>query len=283
MIRITECPRDAMQGIKEYIPAHIKANYINRLLKAGFEKIDFGSFVSPKAVPQMRDTADVLKMLELDEDSPELLAIVANKRGAEDAAFFEEISFLGYPFSVSETFQKKNTNATIEESLERVENIKKICDQTGKKLLIYISMAFGNPYGDEWHPDIVTEKIAKLKELDINDFALADTVGVSDESNIKGLFETLINKYPEVSFSAHLHSHPRTSMRKIKAAYESGCRKFDSAIRGFGGCPMAEDDLVGNISTEDILKFAEENKIANNVNAGVFLDAMNYSNEVFNR
>jgi hydroxymethylglutaryl-CoA lyase len=248
-----------MQGMETFIPTEQKIAYINQLLKVGFDTIDFGSFVSPKAIPQLRDTADVLGGLELNNTSSKLLAIVANERGANDAAQFNEITYLGYPFSISETFQQRNTNASIEESMQRVEAIQETCAKHGKHLLIYISMAFGNPYGDPWSGELAATWIDRLRsKLDIQHFALADTVGMSDEANIKELFSTVIPSFPELSVAAHLHTHPNDASKKVLAAYAAGCRSFDAAIKGYGGCPMAEDDLVGNLATEQLIETLKE-------------------------
>lgn len=261
MIKLTECPRDAMQGIKEFIPTEKKIKYINQLLKVGFNTIDFGSFVSPKAIPQLKDTADVLNQLDLSSSKSKLLAIIANTRGAEDACQFNEISYLGFPFSISETFQQRNTNSSIAESLIRVEEIQNLCIKHNKQLVVYISMAFGNPYGDVWSPEIAINWCSHLQQLGIKYLPLADTIGCSTPENIKQLFSTLIPEFKNVEFGAHLHSTSATALDKISAAYWSGCRSFDAAIHGFGGCPMAKDDLTGNIATEDILFFAENNKL----------------------
>lgn len=266
-LRITECPRDAMQGLHDFVPTEMKIDYINQLLKVGFDTIDFGSFVSPKAIPQMKDTAKVLRGLDLSVAKSRLLAIVANERGAQDASFYDEIHFLGYPFSVSETFQKRNTNATIEQSLTRLEKIATICSKSYKELVVYISMGFGNPYGDNWSPDIVANWSERLnKELGIVNLALSDTIGVSTPKIITDLFSTLIPDLPQVSFGAHLHSTPTTVNEKIEAAYSSGCRKFDGALKGYGGCPMAKDDLTGNMPTEKMLDWFKNNNIATGLN-----------------
>ncbi len=250
-VKIIECPRDAMQGMDLFIPTEKKAAYINQLLKVGFDTIDFGSFVSPKAIPQLRDTAEVLSMLNLENTKSKLLAIVANTRGAQDACNFEEIDYLGYPFSISETFQLRNTNATIDQSLSRVEEMQSLCVQNKKKMVVYISMAFGNPYGDPWSGQLAAEWTEKLtKDLGIEIIALADTVGVSNGDNITELFSTLIPAFPKVEIGAHLHTLPEDAKTKAKLAYDSGCRRFDAALKGYGGCPMAEDDLVGNMATE---------------------------------
>jgi hydroxymethylglutaryl-CoA lyase len=282
MIHITECPRDAMQGIKQMIPGHLKAEYINQLLKVGFDTIDFGSFVSPKAIPQMQDTADVLKQLKLQGSNSKLLAIIANKRGAEDACNFEEITFLGFPFSISETFQQRNTNSSIMESLGRVEEIQKLCLQYNKKLLIYISMAFGNPYGDPWDAKIAIDWCKKLSSLGINHIALADTTGSSNPETITQLFTALLPELKNVTLGAHLHSTQDKSEEKIKAAYDSGCRNFDVAIHGFGGCPMAKDDLTGNIATEALESYMNKINVPLNVNKEELYKAYELSWKIFN-
>ncbi len=281
MVKLIECPRDAMQGLKEFIPTDVKAAYINLLLQAGFDTIDFGSFVSPKAIPQMRDTAEVLKQLDLSTTKTRLLAIVANRRGAEDAASFTEITYLGYPFSVSETFQLRNTNATIEESLERVAEIQHICARTNKQLVLYISMGFGNPYGDPWNVDIVRQWVERLMEMDIRIFQLSDTIGVASPESIRYLFSHLIPAYPQAEFGAHFHTLPHKWREKIVAAYDSGCRRFDGAIKGFGGCPMAKDDLTGNMPTEHLVEFFADNQELTGVNPIVFQKAMEMAMQVF--
>ena len=282
LLKITECPRDAMQGIKQFIPTDLKAEYLNALLKVGFDTIDFGSFVSPMAIPQLQDTSEVLKKLDLKESKSKLLAIIANLRGAKQAADFEEITYLGFPFSISETFQHRNTNSSIQESLERVEDIQKLCQTKNKKLLVYISMAFGNPYGDHWHEDIATGWCRKLHKLGINHFALADTMGSSNTSGIKQLFSTLIPELKGVEIAAHLHSTSEKRSEKIKAAYESGCRSFDVAIHGYGGCPMAAEELTGNLSTESLLEFARTNNISLNLDQKKLEVCYGLSSQVFN-
>lgn len=281
MIKLIECPRDAMQGLKDFIPTETKVAYINQLLKVGFDTVDFGSFVSPKAIPQMRDTADVLKRLDLSSSPSQLLAIVANRRGAEDAAAFEEIAYLGYPFSVSETFQLRNTNATIEESLERVEEIQEICLQSNKKLVLYISMGFGNPYGDPWNVGIVQKWVERLAILGINVFQLSDTIGVANPASIRYLFQELIPAYPHLEIGAHFHTTPDTWQEKVAAAYESGCRRFDGAIRGFGGCPMAKDDLTGNMPTENMVQYFIYKNEAMGLNLEAFNQSVQMAMEVF--
>jgi hydroxymethylglutaryl-CoA lyase len=282
MIKITECPRDAMQGIKEMIPTNLKASYINDLLKVGFDTIDFGSFVSPKAIPQMQDTAAVLKLLNLSSTSSKLLAIIANERGAQDACAFDEISYLGFPFSISETFQQRNANSSIDESLQRIEQIQQLCVKNNKKLVVYISMAFGNPYGDDWSPELAIKWSKRLNEMGVKILALSDTIGCSTPNNITELFGALIPKLKDVRFGAHLHSTRATALEKIEAAFNSGCRNFDVAIHGFGGCPMAKDDLTGNLATEDLESFARKN----NINLGLNSEQLNkcYENswKIFN-
>jgi hydroxymethylglutaryl-CoA lyase len=282
MLKIIECPRDAMQGIKEQIPTQTKIDYINGLLKVGFHTIDFGSFVSPKAIPQMADTAEVLKGLDLSESQSKLLAIVANERGARDACEFDEIDCLGYPFSISETFQQRNTNATIEQSLGRVEQIKSLADKHGKELVIYISMAFGNPYGDKWHPDIAANWAERLyTEMGVKIIALSDTIGSSDRDSITGLFSKLIPEFKSIEFGAHLHTTPSSWKEKTDAAYTAGCRRFDGAIKGFGGCPMAKDELTGNMPTEKVLSYFKEQSIETGMDEKAFQEAMEMSSGVF--
>ena len=281
MIQVVECPRDAMQGIKSFIPTEKKAEYINMLLKVGFHTIDFGSFVSPKAIPQMRDTAAVLSKLNLDDTSSKLLAIVANSRGAEEASSFDEIQYLGYPFSVSETFQQRNTNRSIEDSLVLVEEMQNLCVSKNKNLVVYLSMAFGNPYGEAWDVDIVAKSSEVLANMGVKMLALSDTIGVSSKETITPLFSQLIPEFKEVTFGAHLHTTPQTWKEKVLAAYHAGCNRYDTAIQGFGGCPMAKDDLTGNMPTEKLLSFFNEHKENTGLNALAFESAFNKSTEVF--
>lgn len=280
-VKLIECPRDAMQGIHDFIPTEKKVAYISSILKCGFDTVDFGSFVSPKAIPQMRDTAEVLSGLDLSETQSKLLAIIANVRGAEDAVAFEEISYLGFPFSISETFQQRNTNSTIAESLKRVEEIQSLCVKRKKELVIYISMAFGNPYGDEWNVGIVERWVRKISELGIKIIALADTIGVSNPENIRYLFSHLIPEFPQLEFGAHLHTTPDTWEEKVEAAYNAGCRRFDSAIKGFGGCPMATDKLTGNMPTENLLSYFNKKEISTGIHSNAFLDAMKMAVQTF--
>jgi hydroxymethylglutaryl-CoA lyase len=282
MLDIVECPRDAMQGIKHHIPAQTKINYINALLKVGFHTIDFGSFVSPKAIPQMADTAEVLKGLDRTGSRSKLLAIVANARGASDAAQFGEIDILGYPFSISEQFQLRNTNATIEDSLGRVEEISSICAKNSKDLVLYVSMAFGNPYGEKWHPDIAIYWSKRLyDEFGVKTIALSDTIGSSDVHSIDALFSALIPELPNVRFGAHLHTTPDSWKEKVHAAYTAGCRRFDGAIKGFGGCPMADDELTGNMPTEKLLEYAAEKGEETGCDQNLFDAAMLHAASVF--
>ena len=280
-IKLIECPRDAMQGLHTFIPTEVKAKYINQLLKVGYDTIDFGSFVSPKAIPQMRDTAEVLNLLDLAETTTDLLAIVANRRGADDACEFEEIKYLGYPFSITNTFQVRNTNSTIEESLDRVKDIQDLCHKHNKRLVIYISMGFGNPYGDPWNVDIVQSWVDRLADMGIRIMALSDTIGVSNPDNISYLFSNLIPPFPDVEFGAHLHTTPSTWREKVRAAYESGCRRFDGAIKGYGGCPMAKDDLTGNMPMENILFYMDDSEIDPGINRKEFMRALGMVSEVF--
>ncbi|MFH6982527.1 hydroxymethylglutaryl-CoA lyase [Marinoscillum luteum] len=280
-MKIIECPRDAMQGLADFVPTALKIKYINQLLRVGFDTIDFGSFVSPKAIPQMKDTAEVLQGLHLSESSSKLLAIVANVRGAEQAADYEEIQYLGYPLSLSETFQQRNTNRSIDDAFDNLAEIQEICQMDGKTLVVYLSMGFGNPYGDPYEMDFVGQFVDQLDEMEVGIISLADTVGVSTPEGISTLYQTLIPKFPHIEFGAHLHSNPATAREKIVAAYESGCRRMDGALRGFGGCPMAKDDLVGNMATENILKVLSELSAEIAINDEALVESLLISNEVF--
>ncbi|MBR9921121.1 MAG: hydroxymethylglutaryl-CoA lyase [Bacteroidetes bacterium] len=281
MVKLIECPRDAMQGLKEFIPTETKTAYLNQLLSVGFDTIDFGSFVSPKAIPQMRDTAEVLGGLELDKTNTKLLAIVANTRGANDAAQFEEITYLGYPFSISETFQLRNTNASIAESLDRVKTIQEICVASNKQMVVYISMGFGNPYGDPWNAEIVQKWADQLIDLGIGILQLSDTIGVSNPDSISYLFSKLIPAYPDIEIGAHLHTEPTNWKEKVRAAYENGCRRFDGAIKGYGGCPMAKDDLTGNMPTENMWHYFKNREIETGLNEEAFTKSMAMAVDVF--
>jgi hydroxymethylglutaryl-CoA lyase len=269
-MKIIECPRDAMQGLHDFVPTEKKISYINQLLKAGFDTIDFGSFVSPKAIPQLRDTTEVVKQLDLSKTKTKLLAIIANLRGAQDALSFDEISYLGFPFSVSETFQKRNTNSSIIESLNTVKQIQELCIQKNKQLVLYISMGFGNPYGDEWNTDIVLQWVNRMIEMEIKIISIADTVGIAAEKDIASIFKNLIATFSGTEFGAHLHCRPDNWNSKLDAAYSNGCSRFDAAIKGFGGCPFAEDDLVGNLATENLLTFLHDKNIDTGINQQEF-------------
>ena len=279
-VKIIECPRDAMQGIKEFIPTKKKIQYIQSLLRVGFDTIDFGSFVSPKAIPQMVDTAEVLAGLDLSATTSKLLAIIANVRGAEDAAVHKEIDYLGYPFSISENFQMRNTHKTIAQSVEALSEILDIANDHGKEVVVYISMGFGNPYGDPWNVEIVGEWTEKLSRMGVKILSLSDTIGSSDPETISYLFSNLIPKYSEIEFGAHLHTTPSTWFEKVDAAYQSGCKRFDGAIQGFGGCPMAKDELTGNMPTEKLLSYITTKK-ANSLNAMSFESSYNEASKIF--
>lgn len=281
-LKIIECPRDAMQGIKEFIPTASKVAYINQLLKVGFDTIDFGSFVSPRAIPQMKDTPLVMDQLDLSNTKSKLLSIVANQRGAEKALAFEAIDYLGYPFSISETFQQRNTNTSIEGSLIRLDNI---CNQVAKanrKIVIYLSMGFGNPYNEPWHPDLIIEWAEKLNQkFDVEILALSDTIGVATPPIIKDVLNTIIPALPHVEIGVHLHTTQDTYAEKVAAAYKAGCRRFDGAIRGFGGCPMAKDDLVGNMPTEKMIAWMDENNVETGLIKNELATAIQKSSTIF--
>lgn len=278
---LIECPRDAMQGWAHFIPTEKKVTYLNQLLTVGFDILDFGSFVSPKAIPQLADTREVIPQLDLSSTKSKLLAIVANTRGAEEAVVYDEISFLGFPFSISETFQMRNTNKTIEQSLAQVAEIQDLCAQKNKKAMLYISMGFGNPYGDPYNADIVFHWFNKLVELGVEHIALADTVGVSDPENIRHIFNALVPEFPQMHIGAHFHSHASNWEEKIEAAWQNGCRSFDSSIKGIGGCPMAKNELVGNIATENMLLFAAKNNIPLSVDDMAFQKSVQMATGVF--
>ena len=278
-MKIIECPRDAMQGYEKFIPTENKIRYINQLLKVGFDTIDFGSFVSPKAIPQLKDTEDVLNGLNFDFTSSKLLAIIANYRGANDACNFEQIDYLGFPLSVSQEFQKRNTNKSINQALHVLEKIQVLCLKNKKKLVVYLSMAFGNPYSENYHPDLVASLTKKLNDLEINIVALSDTIGVSNTANITPLFTTLIKEYPLIEFGAHFHTTTENWKEKVVAAYKSGCKRFDGALKGYGGCPMANDKLVGNMPTENLVSYFSTNL---ELDQNELKKALNLSNIIFN-
>ena len=280
-VKIIECPRDAMQGIKEFIPTEKKVAYIQSLLRVGFDTIDFGSFVSPKAIPQMQDTAEVLAKLDLSATKSKLLAIIANTKGAELASVHPEIQYLGYPFSISENFQMRNTHKTIAESIITLQEILNIADKSNKEVVAYLSMGFGNPYGDPWSVEIVGEWTEKLAGMGVKILSLSDTIGSSTPEVIDYLFSNLIPKYPEIEFGAHLHTTPDKWFEKVDAAYKAGCIRFDGAIQGFGGCPMAKDDLTGNMPTEKMLSYFTVEKVVTNLNSLSFESSYNEATKIF--
>lgn len=280
-IKLIECPRDAMQGWKSFIPTEKKAAYINSLLRVGFDTIDFGSFVSPKAIPQMADTVEVLKSLEVEKSVSKLLAIIANYRGAEAAVVFDEITYLGFPFSVSETFQQRNTNSSIAESLGRVEEIQNLCIKSGKQLVVYISMGFGNPYGDLYDEEIVFEWVNKLVGMDIGIISLADTVGVATAQQVYDMTSYLVESLPGTEIGVHLHSTPHNWKEKLEAAVRAGCKRFDGALKGIGGCPMADDELVGNMNSEWMINYFEENMLRDDLNKEALQKSLKIAEEIF--
>lgn len=280
-MKIIECPRDAMQGIHTHIPTRQKIAYINALLRVGFDTIDFGSFVSPKMIPQMEDTRRVVKSLDLGDTDTKLLAIVANERGAIEASEHQEITCLGFPFSISETFQRRNTNATQDQAFNTVQKIYDHCLQTNRELIVYLSMGFGNPYGDIWHPAIVEHWADRFVSMGIEIISVADTVGVADVEQIAVIFNELTTAFPHTEFGAHLHSEPHNWRPKIEAAYQNGCQRFDGAMRGFGGCPMAQNTLVGNMATENLIAFFEEERADFIIDRQALANAQQLANEVF--
>jgi len=280
-VKLIECPRDAMQGWKTFIPTARKIEYINSLLQTGFDTIDFGSFVSAKAIPQMADTGDVISKLEIGNSNSKLLAIIANLRGAEEASVYEGITYLGFPFSVSETFQQRNTNSSIQESLSRVEEIQNLCLKTGKQLVIYISMAFGNPYDDLYDEEIVFEWVNRIVGMDVGIISLADTVGVAEPEQVYDMTRYLIESLPETEIGVHLHSTPANWREKLEAAVKAGCRRFDGALKGIGGCPMANDELVGNMNTEWMIQYFEENALSPQLNKEALAESLRIASEIF--
>lgn len=282
MIKITECPRDAMQGIKSFIPTEKKIHYLNLLLKVGFDRLDFGSFVSPKYTPQLQDTAEVVDKLNLEGVATQLLAIIANRKGAEAAVSFDQIKILGFPLSLSETFQQRNTNSSIQEAFQRVEEISNLCFNRNKTPLIYLSMGFGNPYGDPWHAELIVEFIQKLQEMGIQEIRLSDTTGESTPENIRAIFPVLKQEFPTINLGLHLHSRKEETTEKLLAALESGCQQFDSAIGGFGGCQMASDTLTGNIATEVLLQLIAPTSPPIEFNQEAWNASLLYNHELFN-
>ena len=280
-VKLIECPRDAMQGWKNFIPTEKKIEYINSLLKVGFDTIDFGSFVSAKAIPQMADTVEVVRSLESGAGESKLLAIVANLRGAEEASVFDQITYLGFPFSVSETFQQRNTNSSIEESLKRVEEIQNLCINKNKKLVTYISMAFGNPYNDLYDEDIVFNWVERLVELDIEIISLADTVGIATPEQVYDMTSYLVESLPATEIGVHLHSTSENWHQKLEAAVKAGSKRFDGALKGIGGCPMANDELVGNMNTEWMLSYFEKNKMSTGLNKDALAESLQIAGQIF--
>lgn len=280
-IQLIECPRDAMQGWPHFLPTETKVAYLNLLLQVGFDTLDFGSFVSPKAIPQMADTREVLANLRLENTSTKLLAIVANQRGALDASVFEEIHYLGFPFSISPTFQLKNTNSSMEESFDRVKDIQELCIKSGKVLVVYLSMGFGNPYGDLYDASILLEWADRMVQQEIKIISLADTVGLASPEQISLALSTLIPQYPAVSFGVHLHSSAQNWKDKLKAAHNSGCKRFDGALKGIGGCPMAQDELVGNMDTEKMIEYFQEKGLLPDLNAKALMESSMMAGKIF--
>ena len=282
-MKIIECPRDAMQGIKDFIPTDLKIEYINSLLKVGYDTLDFGSFVSPKAIPQLADTSEVIEKIDLSLSNTKLLAICANKRGAEEIIKYKEIDYIGYPFSVSETFQLRNTNKNIKDSFDLVLEMQDLASKSNKELVIYLSMAFGNPYNDPWHPEIVTNWASLMYEEGIEIISLADTIGVAEPKIIEQLFSTIIKELPDAEIGAHFHTTYDKFFEKIDISYKNGCRRFDGALKGYGGCPMAKDELTGNMPTEKLIEYLENNKISNNINKAELENCLNFANNIFSK
>lgn len=280
-IQLIECPRDAMQGWAHFIPTDTKVSYLNQLLQVGFDTLDFGSFVSSKAIPQMADTKEVIPRLVLHNSTTKLLAIVANQRGAEEALIYDEISYLGFPFSISTTFQQKNTNSSMEESFDRVKTIQETCLKTGKELVVYLSMGFGNPYGDPYNEEILLEWADAMVKQGIGIISLADTVGLASPEQIRFALSTLIPQYPSVSFGVHLHSTVTNWRDKLDAAYLSGCKRFDGALKGIGGCPMAQDELVGNMDTEKMIPYFREKGLLTQLNINALIESSKQAGKTF--
>ena len=282
-VKIIECPRDAMQSIKTFIPTNTKLSYLQSVVDVGFDVVDIGSFVSPKAIPQLSDTSIIIDSIDLSNSNSELLVIVANKLGAINASKFDKIGYLGYPFSISENFQMRNTNKTIKDSEKELAEIISIAEKVNKKVVVYLSMCFGNPYGDPWNLDIVNHWVYKLSKMGVKIISLSDTIGTSNPESIKSIFYSVLKNHIDIEFGAHLHSDPSTWYNKIHSAFEAGCRRFDGAIKGFGGCPMASNKLVGNMPTEKILSYLNSKKIHNNVSSLRFESCYNQSLEIFNK
>jgi hydroxymethylglutaryl-CoA lyase len=280
-VLITECPRDAMQGLQDFVPTALKIEYLNDLLSVGFDRLDFGSFVSPKAIPQMRDTGEVLDQLNMNPNT-QLIAIIANQRGAETASQYGQISYLGYPFSISESFQRRNTNSDLEKAYQDLNDIGSIAFNSSKSVIVYVSMAFGNPYGDPYHDDIILEHMHRLKNMGFNNFSMADTVGLATPDRVGGVMTLVYNEFPDCNIGIHLHCKPENWYDKVDAAFRAGCRMFDSAIGGYGGCPMAADDLVGNLSTESLIQYLSDHNVNSRISETDFNKARSKSNQIFN-
>jgi hydroxymethylglutaryl-CoA lyase len=280
-LKIIECPRDAMQGMVNFIPTANKIAYLGHLLNLGFDTLDCGSFVSPKAIPQMKDTAEVLNSLDISQTSTKLLVIAANLRGAEEAVKFEQIDSVGFPMSISETFQKRNTNADLETALQTVQQIQDVCVKNSKELVVYLSMGFGNPYGDKWDTNLTAEWAYKMSKLGIETISLSDTIGAAKTEDITSLFQILIKEFPLIEFGAHLHTNPALFEQKLSAAYLAGCRRFDGALKGFGGCPMATDHLTGNMPTELMLNWMDQNNIHHGVNTTNLTETLILADQTF--
>jgi hydroxymethylglutaryl-CoA lyase len=281
MLKIIETPRDAMQGIKEFIPTEKKITYLNALLDIGFDTLDFGSFVSPKAIPQLRDTIQVIESIDLSNTNTKLLAIIPNLKGAQLAQPFEQINYLGYPFSISNTFLQLNINSNIGKAFNETEKILNLCNKSGKELVLYISMAFGNPYGDLWSPEIVYEWTRKLHQIGVKIIALSDTTGVGNKETIGDSFQSVVNEFPDIEFGAHLHTTPENCIPNIKAAFDNGCRRFDTVINGLGGCPMSKQKMIGNLKTRNLLAFLKEQKIEHGLNLRAFHNAIALESSTF--
>ena len=281
MIQLIECPRDAMQGLETFVPTAVKTAYLQQLLAVGFDTLDFGSFVSPRAIPQMQDTAAVLAGLDLEASHTRLLAIVANRRGAQSAAAYAAITYLGFPLSLSETFQQRNTHQSIPAAWEEVARIQDLCVQNGKKLVVYLSMGFGNPYGDPWDTSLVLPFAERMSRLQVPVISLADTTGLARPGDIAYLFGELVPAFPAIRFGAHFHSRPQDWQPKVTAAYQAGCRRFDGALLGFGGCPMAEDVLVGNLATENLIAYFENINLPLNLNHAALGEALKQARAIF--
>jgi hydroxymethylglutaryl-CoA lyase len=282
-VKIIECPRDAMQSIKTFIPTLSKLSYLQTVVDVGFDVVDIGSFVSPKAIPQLSDTSIIIDKIDLSKSISKLLVIVANIKGALKASEFDKVTYLGYPFSISENFQMRNTNKTINDSENELKEIISIANSSNKKVVVYLSMCFGNPYGDPWNLNIVNHWVYKLSKMGVKIISLSDTIGTSNPESIKSIFNSVLKNHSDIEFGAHLHSDPNTWHEKIQSAYEAGCRRFDGAIKGFGGCPMASDEMVGNMPTEKIISFLNANKVSYNVNPIRFESCHNQSIELFNK